>query len=219
LHIGIIDGSRFITVGACTFVRPRTAIVPGAVLEMITNILGSRGDHAAVWEPSGMSKFREIRSSREDGDFRLIELDPVPNAASEFLQKYGEQEAQFMKAAFSVNESPIPTDLGIYIGDHVGFLSAPENSDELRGPMEFQFQDAYVSFKGSSVKAGVHTGYLTPVPSAVNHAGAPVFRSDGTLLALLTDVVFVNAEKGGRPVFTTLLSLPELWRSSVERQG
>ena len=218
--IGIIDGSGFVTVGSCTFVRPRVAIVPGAVLEMITDVLRLRGDYAAVWEPAGMSKFREINSPREDGDLRLIELGPAPDYASELLQKTNdEQRANFMKAAFTANESAIRAELGIYIGDHVGFLTAPKNTDELRGAMEFQFQDAYVSFRGSSLTNGVHTGYLTPIPSALNYTGAPVFRSDGTLLALLTDMIFVEAEQGGRPVFTTLLSLPELWEHNLKRQG
>jgi hypothetical protein len=215
-RIGVVDGPQFITLGTCTFVRPRVAIVPGAVLEKVEAFLQQRGDYAAVWEPFGMSRFREISSPRKDGDLRLIELSPVPQNAWEFLEsEYPKEKAEFAKRFFSVNETPVRADLGICIGEHVGFIPAPNNTEELRGAMEFQFQDAHVSFKGSSLKGGGHTGYLTPIPSALNHPGAPVFRSDGTLLALLTDMVFVEAEKGGRPVFSTLLLLPELWRQNI----
>lgn len=218
--IGIVDGPRFITVGTCTFVRPRLAIVPGKVVEMIADVLKVRGDHAGVWEPSGISKFREVRSPRTHGDLRLIEVNQVPDSAWQFLNKeYSEVEAESMRSAFSVNESPIRANLEVYIGDHVGFLTAPENTNEFRGAMEFQFQDAYVSFRGSSLNSGIHSGYLTPIPSALNHPGAPLFRSDGTLLALLTDMVFLDAETGGRPVFTTLLSLPELWEPHSKGEG
>lgn len=165
-----------------------------------------------------MSKFGQMRAQKEHGDLRLIELGPPPDYGSELLQKYAEEKARFMRAAFQTNESPLRTNLGIYKGDHVGFLTAPENTNELRGPIGFQLHDAYVLFSGKSMEAGAHTGYLTPVACAVNHKGGAVFRSVGTLLALLTGMIFVQAEHGGRPVFTTLLSLPELWRPNVEPQ-
>ena len=208
-EIGFVDQDRFVKVGICTFVKPRIAVVPGSVLDMIDSILELRGGYPSVFEPMGMTKFNVIDAPREHGDLRLIELEPVDKSYIEsILSESSAGELSFM----SVNESPIRCELSIYVGDHVGYLSAPDNTENLRSSMEFQFQDAYVSFRGSPIEGGIHSGYLTPVPSAFNHFGAPLFLSNGTLVGLVTDIVFLEAEVGGRPRFTTLLSLPDLWK-------
>ncbi|MBK1856401.1 HNH endonuclease [Verrucomicrobiaceae bacterium 5K15] len=212
-EIGFVDRERFVKVGTCTFVKPRIAVVPGSVLDMIDSLLELRGDHPSVFEPIGMTKFKVIDAPRKHGDLRLIELDPVDESYREsVLAEHFGDELKQMQSNFAANESPIRCELSIYIGEHVGYLSTPDNTEDLRGAMEFQFQDAYVSFRGSPIEGGIHTGYLTPVPSALNHSGAPLFRPDGTLVGLVTDIVFPESEMAGRPVFTTLLSLPDLWK-------
>lgn len=74
-NIGFVDGKRFVTVGVCTFVKPRTAIVPGRVIEMITEVLKVRSGTPAIWEASGITKFRESSAPRKHGDLRLVEAE------------------------------------------------------------------------------------------------------------------------------------------------
>ena len=179
-EVGFVDGKRFMAVGTCTLVRPRVAIVPGKVLDMIDEILQVRGDHAAVFEPSGMTCFRQIVAISDYGDLRLIQLDtPKESYLDKALAEYSGEEQRAMEQILSVNESRLRCALGIRIGELIGFL--------------------------------------TPVPSALNRSGAPLFRPDGTLVGLVTDIEFTEAEIGGRPVFTTLLSLHELWKDSLPK--
>ncbi len=213
--IGIINGPRFVTLGLCTFVKPRRAVVPGSVLDQIVEVLSVQLGSAAVWEPSGMSSFVEEPAAKRDGDLRLIKVGPVPHDTLDILKaNHPDIEDENLERYFRTNEAAIPCELRVYTGDHVGYLTMPDETQELRGAMELQFQDAFISFAGGSTQSRMHTRFLTPVQSSMGVFGAPVFRPDGVLIGLITDIAFVEQELGWRPVITTLLSLPELWLPS-----
>lgn len=210
--IGIGDNGRFVMVGHCTFIRPRTAIVPGEVIDVIHDVLELRTGEPVVGEPGVLSKFEVRTSPGKWGDLRLIEVDPVPeDALDHLIEKFSEEHIKLMINRFKVNETPLSTDALLYTGEHVGMMTSPENSADLRGTGELQFQDAHVSFFGNIMHTEGCLRYLTPVPSGFTYKGAPVFNREGTLLGLITDTVRLDSEFGFRPVCTTLLSLGELW--------
>lgn len=200
-EVGFLDGPRFLRLGYACYVGGGRLVTAGEVIDLLEEILARRPGKAALLTAIGLAEFT-VAQRMEWADLTFLVAEPVDTSHwEEFSGKSGDDLL------------PLQTDVRArrqpFIGEQVGFLNSPHNTDSARGFALFQFETAHVSFFQRTEPIMGHNYVLTPVVSRVQYRGAPVFSEQSELLGVLRDSFVCEDEASHRPIVANFLQIED----------
>jgi hypothetical protein len=202
-RIGLVGGSRFLTIGIGCFVNKALVLTCSEVLDTIKDVATFRDGSPAIWTKVGMAKYEEKK--RYDSGLVLLTVGQIDTSYVEGVA--ATNDVSSMLEAWRPRETLVKMERTVLPGELVGFVNGPDNSQELRLALSFQFDSAAVAFRVKPSANTIADFSLTPVQSRIKYRGAPVFNEAGFLVGVLKDTIHFVDENGFRPIITTLLEI------------
>jgi HNH endonuclease len=209
-EIGFVyNDTYFVPTGYCCFVKGRLALTTAEVVRIATEVGTMRGGFRVIRTLRGFAPF-EVKKSFDIGTLALIERGEIDDAYVVALLAE-ENDKQLENIFTEPLETPVKYRLAPFCGEHVGFLHAPSNSEEIRARREFQFDSADVSFNLTLKSKEDFLQYaLTPVSSHIQHRGSPVFTADARLVGAIKETIRLSGEAFWRPIVSAVFPLKEI---------
>lgn len=204
-RIGITNEKQVVVTGYATFIASELMVTAQGAIEFILELEKQGGGRPVVWSHIGLADLEPFSTSSLS-KAAVIKVGDFDTAHARKVAK--ELDVPFEMAMPAPLRTPIRYRSMPSLGESVGLMHWPSNSQEDRSPGEFQFERLDVAYrKDARADKGLIDFILSPMSTRLEYVGSPVFNERSMLVGVVTDVIIPTSEKLPRPVASGLLTL------------